>query len=562
MISNLTSRIELSPFTFPHSPTRIFTGSKHTSLITVDLRTGQQLDCFTSLAANTSDPESCVCKNDQMLDDMDGRARTNSDVLFVGRTDYRLTIHAPSPGSLASSVQEITYSTYTPNSFDKPLAEFWSKFGSSQKQWSDDGAELKSVRIELGHDGVAVGVETGGDVKWVTKLGSIGIGVYDILLPLSSSSKPILVPQPPPQLESLFPQPINHDQQQFDIHKKAPTTYIGSVPYQLALPPPETDSSAAPRPLQYALSSTSYPLIHFLPPAAPGVTTNGSFLLSENLPEKDQLLPYLLDPAVETEKTIDPAPQGGLLDGASQRTVGRGWIFWVLGVLSLLATGATVIVSLGLRKRSAVKQTATPPNEKEPLINLESEAPKPDPVTPVAISAPAEDELKPKKKPNRRRVRGRKKRSNSTTALTEKDSNEDEDPDGYIAISPPRAEKPLPELPRAISTVALNDTNDKEQLVISDNIIGESQTVFQVQNLNNLGTDSQGTDHQELSYLKANGVADQWPSNVFWRISPSSQVKRPSYYKPVTTIRMLSDTSAKNAVTISCTSHWIYVRLR
>ena len=40
--------IDLSPFTFPQSPSRIFTGSKQTSLLTLDLRTGEQVDYFTS----------------------------------------------------------------------------------------------------------------------------------------------------------------------------------------------------------------------------------------------------------------------------------------------------------------------------------------------------------------------------------------------------------------------------------------------------------------------------------------------------------------------------------
>lgn len=107
---------------------------------------------------------------------------------MVGRTDYRLTIHSPAsgPGYSASSsavtsegpragIQEITYSTYTPNSFDRALAEFWSKAGSSQRMWNEeDGTDAKVVRVELGHDGVAVGVEPGGGFKWIKDLGNIG----------------------------------------------------------------------------------------------------------------------------------------------------------------------------------------------------------------------------------------------------------------------------------------------------------------------------------------------------------------------------------------------------
>jgi serine/threonine-protein kinase/endoribonuclease IRE1 len=181
------SSIELSPFTFPHSPSRIFTGSKHTSLLTIDLRTGQQLDCFSSLAltsnlSRTSNPRDYTCDPaDDLLDDLESQSITNRDMLFVGRTDYRLSIHTPSTVSddatgvtqKRNNVQEITYSTYTPNSFDKPLAEFWAKAGTTEPMWEEDGSVAKRVRVELGYDGSAVGVEQG-TPRWISKLGGIG----------------------------------------------------------------------------------------------------------------------------------------------------------------------------------------------------------------------------------------------------------------------------------------------------------------------------------------------------------------------------------------------------
>lgn len=106
----------------------------------------------------------------------------------MGRTDYRLTIHSPPTGDAVrssadiagndnrkqSGLQEIVYSTYTPNSFDRPLAEFWTKVGSSAPIVDEDGSESKRTRVELAYDGEAVGVEEGGDVRWITPLGSVG----------------------------------------------------------------------------------------------------------------------------------------------------------------------------------------------------------------------------------------------------------------------------------------------------------------------------------------------------------------------------------------------------
>jgi len=458
--------------------------------MSIDLRTGQQLDCFSTLSENNT--ETCLCEADRLLDDMEGHARSNSDILFVGRTDYRLVIHSPPSASVSSAstgiasgtsdrrpgFQEISYSTYTPNVFDKPIAEYWSK---ASHALAEDNEAIHSTRIELGHDGTAVGVEHGGDVRWMKDLGSIGIGVYDILLPLTpSTAKPVIVPQPPPRLESLFPLPTNPDKPYIDIHAKSPTTYIGSVPYQLTLPADDSEETRAPpsrdsnKPLLFALSSAAYPLINFIPQAEPGTHANGSFPLCDDLPEKDQLLPQLLDPADE-ERTIDPAPETVIQGLRRKERAGRSWIVWVIGVLATLVMVGIGIAGLGRRK--SVRQTVTPPNEKEPLLIRDAFKPaSPKPVRAtlnksrnVSSGPRAEQdgqdlspEFKPKKKTNRRRIRGKKKQNDSLS-----------DDDGSLTGSPRKqSDKPLPELPRAISSVALEDPDDKERLIISDKVIG------------------------------------------------------------------------------------------
>ena len=130
-----------------------------------------------------------MCDDGELLDDLEHKGRSNRDVLFVGRTDYRLTIHSPpsfntdvgmvnesqnGAGRRSSGVQEITYSTYTPNNFDKPLADYWAKIGSTQALWEADGTPIEKMRVELGHDGLAAGVQQGGSVKWNKYLGSVG----------------------------------------------------------------------------------------------------------------------------------------------------------------------------------------------------------------------------------------------------------------------------------------------------------------------------------------------------------------------------------------------------
>jgi len=321
--------------------------------------------------------------------------------------------------------------------------------------------------------------------------------VYDVLLPLApANSNPILVPQPPPHLASLFP-PTAH----LDIRARPPSTYIGSVPFRLTLPAaPQEDAPASrpaeressrPRskPLLYALSSNSYPLINFAPPPRPGSLANGSFLLSEDVPEQDQLLPYLLDPPAED---MVPAVTGetGLIDPSPTPRPAKKWLKWTLAPLLCVLLSATGLAGY-LRNRKAVKQSITPVDEKTPLlIAAEKDTPelpaKPEKsvtiIEPNSSAAPvkpgtpvADEDATPKKKgSNRRRVRGRKKKNGAS----KEGEGEDDDEDDDGTASPPASvvkkdDKPLPELPREISSTALSDMDDKERLAISDTIIGE-----------------------------------------------------------------------------------------
>ena len=346
----------------------------------------------------------------------------------------------------------------------------------------------------------------------------IRIAVYDILLPLTPAhANPILVPQPPPHLPTLFPPSAGEDTPGVDLQAKAPSTYIGTMPFALTLPPArsgEDDKASSPahshgtppksprrRPLLYALSSSSYPLINFAPPPRPGILANGSFLLSDEVPEDYQLMPYLLDPPVED---MTPAPTGekGMIE-VTARPVSKGakknWLWWMFGALSGITLCGLALAGVWHR-RDAIKASASSADEKTPLLVIRSDEPRTEvveqkPIINVdsTVTTPAQnlaltgdEDMTPKKKPARRRVRGRKKRRDSNAALLEKDGDgedDDEDDKGDSSSSPPltvsrKDEKPLPELPREMTSTALGDMEDKERLAISDTIIGKRSIFF------------------------------------------------------------------------------------
>ncbi|WVO12775.1 hypothetical protein L204_100383 [Cryptococcus depauperatus] len=527
--------IELSPFTFPDHPSQIFTGSKHTSLISIDLRNGEQIDCFSPSALNFSQfDDSAVCENEE-LDELErGKALSPQDTLFVGRTDYRLTIHSPpsSSSGLATytstvyanqekkngpSIQEISYSTYTPNTFHRTLADTWQKSGVNRQRWGPDNEEPR-IRVELGFDGKALGVKPGGGIVWNKELGSVGIGVYEILIPREGVGAPILVPQSPAYLPALFPEPA--DPRTFNIHRSPPATYIGTLPRSFTLPPSTNSSSDSvnSKDLHFALSSSSYPLINFARPPQPGSFSDGLFYIAEDVEGSKGLLPYLIDPPKGVEDHDSIVKESHIVQDQTGKKVVGWWKRWLvtLGMVLIVVGVGIVGFAKGRTRETELdrinKTSLLLPSGQKVRFGDEFDSKDQSSLSVVDLRdhsvASSENEQAtqnegsldgllddhpidsaaqptPKKKSNRRRVRGKKKRrdSNATIPILEDAENEDDDDealegdrDKKIATSPqltPKfGNKPLPDLPRELSSTDLLDYHDKEHLTISDKIIG------------------------------------------------------------------------------------------
>lgn len=124
-----------------------------------------------------------------------------------------------------------------------------------------------------------------------------------------------------------------------------------------------------------------------------------------------------------------------------------------------------------------------------PVVRIQEPSPTPEDSPPRSEGTPETDQTAtppPKKKSTRRRVRGKKKKPDATAATAaslipeeHEGENEDEDhekdkEDVSPRPTPKGGNKPLPELPRELSSTDLLDYQDKERLAISDTIIGES----------------------------------------------------------------------------------------
>lgn len=477
----------------------IFTGVKQTSLLTLDLRTGQQLDHFTATPFdNASAPG--VCEND-LLDDLEGAGRSHRDTLFVGRTDYTLKITTQTTNvdlfsptatvAAAKNRQEtvITYSTYTPNGYNKALAEQWAKNAAKNVE------AHPRIHVELGFNGEAIGIRNG--KVWATKLDSVGIAVYDVVQPLSpASANPVILPQPPIDLKALVPRSAT-----IPAHfHRPPSTYIGSVPFtphhMLSGPadPTETNgqtedtkgdkTTLKPRPLLFAQSSNAYPFVNAAPPAKPG-NVNGSFPLSDYLPERDSLLPQdnhfrpLIDPPKETGAVIEPPPSEVVPAPEAPKSGNRGWAVFVFETIAVLLGGAAVY-QWGFSKatQAALATSGAPASTASPLI-APIEGPSGTPIVrfenlPEPGSGGASPEgttptPTPKKKSNRRRVRGRGRRGRRNS-VGPRDEGEGEGEEDAESSAEERKSLDVPVIARNTSSQSLH--TDQERLGISSDVIG------------------------------------------------------------------------------------------
>jgi serine/threonine-protein kinase/endoribonuclease IRE1 len=492
------------------------TGTKSTSLLTLDLRTGKPIDCFSSRnpqqRKHMRDP--AVCESDP-LDDLEGRPMDS--ILYVGRTDYTLTITTPPEQGVQTganknmSVQEITYSTYTPNSYDKALAEYWARTGA--ENWGDG----ERIRVELGFNGEAIGVQEAVGHKWSGKLPSVGVAVYDVVLPLSPPSpNPVILPQPrAPEVKKLFPSLPAYHIARLEDATRPPTAYIGSI--GPSLPPPATTKesdtqaegssepaeSVAKRPLLFAQSAAAYPIIKIAGhPPRPG-KVNGTFVLSDDLTiddltsgdkfgTLDQMGDHtreqrLLDPpSPESMRIAPPESAEGQLVEQLRPVEDDSQSWWKVRVWELL--GMTIVIGFTYHWASskAAKKVVSATEkiiEASTLLSVPPEDDKEKKITTPVVRfevLPEDNDpnTPPKKKQTRRRVRGKKKRRGSVGPADEAEgaeSNNDEADGASPTPSDERTLTPTPKedklvLPRSSSSVSLND--EHERLVISDIVIG------------------------------------------------------------------------------------------
>lgn len=289
----LPQLVELSPFSFAGDDSRVFVGQKQTTLVELNIQTGELGAVFggrqagvwcgaqthdvdlglstppssESRGGNPADADSCFDDEPTLSG---SSSKSTSQLAYIGRTDYTLNIHSRnSPEAL----QTLHFSTFAPNAGDRDVQLLWTQADHPDQRailgMPEEGSvvcfNLTETDRASRHE-VANEDDTG--VLWSTELRASVAGVFDVVYPAphlqntKSLSRPILVPHPPIPLYRIFPQigerpdeDLDQDNYGADVPPRRRSAYLGIAGDSL-----------------YAMSSHRFPLVAFTSRAAAGLT--------------------------------------------------------------------------------------------------------------------------------------------------------------------------------------------------------------------------------------------------------------------------------------------------
>ncbi|KAJ7177973.1 hypothetical protein C8R46DRAFT_942898 [Mycena filopes] len=237
----MSELIDMSPFSFAAADDhRVFVGRKETSLLLVELETGNIKATINS--ACPWDPFEDLRDEDELdLDELDGSKPPMSKPteVFIGRTDYHITIHTRPSNRHQIPVQNLSFSTYGPNNQDNVMQAAYKHTKDDAYIQSLPNGEIISFKAKQ---------NSGSDsVLWASKFTNPIVAIFDVLRsPTQHPPHTFVLLQPRPQLSAILPK-LNHATS-VDQLPHLDSAYIGMVE--------ETGSL-------FAMSPDRFPLVVF-----------------------------------------------------------------------------------------------------------------------------------------------------------------------------------------------------------------------------------------------------------------------------------------------------------
>ncbi|KAJ7135397.1 hypothetical protein C8R43DRAFT_1072529 [Mycena crocata] len=222
---SMSELVDMSPFSFSSTDDhRVFVGRKETSLLVVELETGNIKATIDSECP--WDPFEDLRDDDEVdLDELDGSKPQMSKPteVFIGRTDYHITIHTRPSNKHKIPVQNLSFSTYGPNNQDNVLQASYRNTKDDAYIQSLPNGEIISFRAR----GEAQQNSASESVLWASKFNNPIVAIFDVLrTPGQHPPNTFVLLQPRPLLSTILPK-LNHASMDQLPHLES--AYIGLV---------------------------------------------------------------------------------------------------------------------------------------------------------------------------------------------------------------------------------------------------------------------------------------------------------------------------------------------
>ncbi|GAA5969518.1 hypothetical protein JCM11641_008141 [Rhodosporidiobolus odoratus] len=246
--------VTLSPFRFPGDTSRMFSASKSTRFVGVDLKTGRLVGVFGSNAGWCEwDGADELTGGKAALDYEEDIEKRPGDLLYMARTEYHLSIYDKTSSQPLQSLSYTTYSSSTlpqPSTFDNPST------APSQETWTRTPDALYHQPM---HDGSLICFRAGqSGVHWSLDFETPVVSVFDVVLsppPTAGEAQqhPVMFEQPHPLLVPELPL-------DFAVLQREPAaTFVGRI----EAVGEGGGTKEEPRGELFAMSRDRFPLVPF-----------------------------------------------------------------------------------------------------------------------------------------------------------------------------------------------------------------------------------------------------------------------------------------------------------
>ncbi|EIW53380.1 bifunctional endoribonuclease/protein kinase IRE1 [Trametes versicolor FP-101664 SS1] len=248
---SMSQLVDMSPFSFSgDEDRRVFVGKKETSLLLIELETGRikatvDSECPWMPFEDLTQAPPPIDLDELESSDLPQEPFVPHEV-FIGRTDYHISIHTRPVGSSGGRphVQRLSFSTYGPNKQDHGLQSIYQRTADNAYIQSLPTGKIISFKTVTPD---ASGPPASAHPMWYQVFSNPIVATFDVLRS-QKRSQPFVLLQPQPRLQDILPSVDLTDAAKHNRLPNLDAAYVGLVEESGSL---------------YAMSPDRFPLVVF-----------------------------------------------------------------------------------------------------------------------------------------------------------------------------------------------------------------------------------------------------------------------------------------------------------